>query len=367
MIKTTQHLWRRSIEIARQMPPEQFDRYPHLSDLRLGWYPSAAFFRPEAEEIFHKALPDTTGVVFPYHHDWGTLSHLAVIPYEEDGSLNHKRRVAVPAKGSRTTRLSGIFGIHRLKVRQPSIVVTDDELLVCRFSNAIAVSYPHPRVAHIIKRSTSVVNLKSNNPRWIHQMLALAKHGLQVSVNDRPLVDHVADLLVQMLHERVGLSIVTDRVQGILGNLVPLERVAVIQLVKQATSVNLEEILPSEFKIYAREAEFYESVQRELGKLVLDTWLDSTGVWIELDLADGRRFTVPFNKLSVGAAVCEAAGIELDLVDWARRDLKELPHFYLYRGKDQMETRAGICDRIAEVVMTILVRQMTAKAAKGEA
>lgn len=354
MIRTAQGIWKRSIEVAKETVPEYFLDYPYAEDLRIGWYPSAIFFREECHENFAKALPELTGAVFPYFHDYGTLSHVLIASYTEEGVLNPRRRSILSDRGEGHRKLSAVFGLHRLKHRRAAVVATDDELLVCKFDHTIAISRPSQKVANLIRRSTPVVKLKSSNPKWIEQMYSLAKHGLQVEVNDRPLVDHMADIIIRMYHENMGLSVITGRIADLLENLVPMERVAVIQLVKQATNISLEHVLPDDFHIYRREGDFYAKAQ----EVIKNTFhhIKFTQIGISFATKD-KRYEVPYNNHAVAAAVCDALDVELDLVDWVYRDLKEIPHFYLYRDKQTIETRAAVNFKIAEILMTILSRE----------
>ena len=71
---------------------------------------------------------------------------------------------------------------------------------------------------------------------------------------------------------------------------------------------------------------------------------------------DGGDIAVPMEAAPLGAIVAEIMGADLDLVDWAYRDLKELPHFYLFQTKDRLETRAEVSRKIADVVLAVLCR-----------
>lgn len=355
MIKSAQSLWKRTVEVARESVPEHFLSYPFAADLRLGWYPSSVFFQNESQEPFFQAMPDITGAVFPYHYDFGTLSHLIINAYREDGTL-HPRRRSLLCNGERKYRRrpAGIFGIHRLKTKRESITITDDEILVCKHPNVIALSQPSPKLAHLIMRSAGSVNLRSEDPKWLEVMYGLSRHGLQVQVNDRPLVEHIVDVVVRMYHDKVGLSLVTHRFTSLISHLVPMERRAVIELLKRATNLNFEHVLPDDFHIYRREADFYQSAQEKLMAVVAEVCLTPYGM--TLTTKTGDLYAVPYNKTAVAAAICQITDTKLDLVDWAYHELKEIPSFYLHRDREQLEPRAVVSDRIADVVMTILSR-----------
>jgi hypothetical protein len=353
VIKTANGLWRRTVEVAKECPPDVFTDYPHADALRLGWFPSKAFFREGADETFWKALPDMSGLLIPYHYDFEGLSHLMVAAYTEDRNLNARRRSIIHAKPQKSRRVAGIFGIHRLRSNHRTLVVTDDELLVARNDGVIAVSNLSPRLMQLMKRSTSVVNLKGS-ARWLESMLCLSRHGFQVLVEDVPIVEHVRDTIVRLVHEDLGLSVVTDRVAELVKNLVPAERAAVFDLVQQATNLNLERMMPDTFQIYRRESEFYEVVALKLDEKI--GRVELKGSELSITTKDGVAYIIPLDHFMVQSAICQIMGCKLDLLDWALRDLKEVPHFYLYRD-NVMGTRAEVCRRITEVVITLLTRK----------
>jgi hypothetical protein len=356
LIRSVQGLHRRAVEAAKEAVPENFTHYPHADALKLGWYPSMAYFREDAQEVFWKALPDTTGVVFPYYFDFDNknMSHLVVAGYRDDGSLDPRRRTVLPAKGQRPSRVSGIFGIGRLKEDLPAIVVTDDELLVCRYPGVVAVSAYSPKIGQVLRKAAPVVNLRSSNPRWLEGMFSLSKHGIQLTVADKPLVEHIRDTIVAMYHDKLGLAVVTGRVTELLAHLVPLERLAVIQMVKAATNVDFEHVLPDDFHIYRREADFYKAVRHVIDQTITQVEVSPTGMLLQVQ--GGMKHGCLLHPLDIQAALCTIFKVENDLVEWIYRDVKEIPRFYLYRGND-MQTRAEVSARLVEVVTTILMRK----------
>ena len=354
MIKSAHGLLKRCVEVASEVVPEQFEHYPFAAPLRLGWYPAKAFFRAEADEIFYRALPDMSGIVIPYFADFDRLSHLVVASYADNARLNPKRRSLISASGQRRRSAAGAFGIHRLKQTHKILVVTDDELLVARMPNVVAISGISPRLTQILKRSASVINLRSDNPKWLASMYPLAKQGFQVLVNDKPIVEHITDEVVKMAHEDLGLSLMTDRFSALIKNLVPLERAKALELVKQATNLDLSRALPDDFSIYRREADFYQAVDAKLDE-VIDGVEFSSGRFVVYG-KDGMTHVEEATAHGVQSMMAHLYGDMLDLLDWAYRDLKEVPSFYVYRG-DQMETRADVSRKLADVVVTVLVRK----------
>lgn len=356
MIKTAAALHRRTVEASREAIPEYFEPYPHLDSLKVGWYPSQAYFREDCTETFWKAMPDTTGAVFPFYYgfDAQDLSHLLVASFRDDGTLDPRRRVVLPAKGQRPSRVSGIFGIQRLREAMPTVVVSDDELLACRYGGVVSISAYSPKIGQLLRRCAPVVNLRSASPRWVESMFALSKHGLQLTVDDQPLVDYVSDLIVRMYHDKLGLSVVTHRVTELITPLVPLERLYVLQKIKAATSVDFEHVLPDDFQFYRREGDFYRAM-----RAVLDEKIESVKLYpghLELKLPDGCKVQSLLHPLDIQAAICQLFEVETDLVEWVYRDIKNIPRFYLYRGTEILP-RSDVSAKLIEVATTLLMRK----------
>ena len=355
MIQTAKALWTRTQEIARENVPEPFLRYPYADELRLGWYPSKLVFQEGCEESLYKALPDVTGAVFPYHHDFGTLSHLIIAPYDAHGQPDPRKRALLPAMPKKNRRQAGIFGVHRLKGQKPCVLITDDEVLVCQQPDTIAIGHLSSHVATLIRRSTRVAQLKSANQGWISRMLGLAKAGIQVLVGDEPLVEHLVGVISGLFAEDLGLAVINHRVTELLEHAAPLERMAVLQTLKQRHNLDLSQTLPDDFHVYRREGDFYEAVEERLReKIAGAVFVHPQG--LQLHLRDSGTMYAPMEPSGLGAVICEIMEARLDLVDFAYNTLKELPHFYLYQGKDQLDTRAQVSDKIAAVVMAVLCR-----------
>lgn len=353
MISTAQSLWKRSAEVVYDSPPDAFMGYPFARELRLGWYPSRFFFQDDCQDSFFKTLPEVEhSVVVPYHDAPDMLSHLMVVAYRPDGTLNPRRRFMVTAKGKRSRRHGGIHGIHRLRQSHSSLVVTDDETLVFKHQGVVAVGNLTANVANLIRRSTPAVNLRSENLKWVESMFPLAKHGVQVTVDGAPLAEYIATTLTQMLTDNLGLIAATHRASSLLAHLIPLERLAVLQMVKQATGVDLARALPDNFSVFKQEGEFYEAVWKELQKKITEVFLGETGLVVR---SGSDQYRIPLNHHAVSALICQLMDVNLDLVEWAYRDLNEVPNFYVYREK-KMQTRAEVNRHIADVIMAQLTR-----------
>lgn len=357
MIKTVQGLHRRSVEAAKEAVPEFFNHYAYADALKLGWYPSHAYFREHATDVFWKSMPDLTGAVFCYHYDFEhrNVSHLVIASYRDDGTLDPRRRAVLPAKGQRASRVSGVFGISRLREQAAAIVVTDDELAVCRYPGVVAVSAYSPKIGTMLRKAAPVVNLRSKNPKWLEGMFQLSKNGIQLTIDDQPLTEHIRDRIVEMYHDKLGLAVVTSHVTELLKNLLPLQRLHVLQMVKAATNVDFEHVLPDDFHIYRREADFYKAVRAILDGVIGDVEVSPQGLTLHL-AGEEDTVTCLHHPLDVQAAICHLFGVEQDLVEWIYRDVKEIPRFYMYAG-EQMRTRAEVSAKLCEVVTTILMRK----------
>lgn len=358
MIKSVQGLWRRTAELAHDCPPSPFQHYPFADTLKLGWFPNKGYFRSECEEKLWRALPESTGLVCAYMADFDVLSHVVVVGVRDDGHRTIKKRAMLAARSRRSW--GGVLGIQRLRKPRPVLVVTDDETMVARHDDVVAVSGLNARTIALIKKAAPVVNLRSDDEGWLEAMFPLATDGVQILVGDRPLVDWVVARVIKMHHDNLGLSLLTSRLASLLGHLVPMERLAVIQMLKEATNVNFEHALPDDFSFYRREADFYDAVIAKLDEKIASIDLSVTGM--TLSTHAGEVYAVPMHPLAVQAAVCSIMGARLDFVDWAYRDLKEIPNVYLFRDKQTLDTRAAVSARIGEVVISVLTRKARLKA-----
>jgi hypothetical protein len=356
LIKTVQGLWRRSAELAHDCPPIPFQTYPHADSLKLGWFPNKGFFRPECDERLWRALPEMTGIICAYMADFDVLSHVVVVSVRDDGTRMVKKRGTV---FGRSRREGGIFGIQRMRKHRQILIVTDDETLALRHDEVVAINLLSPRIVALIKKIAPVVSLKSEDEAWLESMFPLAAEGIQIQVGDLPLVDWVVARVIKMYHDHLGLSLLTNRLMGLIEHLVPMERVAVIQMLKDATNVNFEHALPDDFSIFRREGEFYTAVIAKLDEKVASVQL-SCNTMI-LTTHDEEVYEVPLHPLAIQAAVCEIMGAPLDFVDWAYDALKEIPNVYLFRDKRTMDTRAAVSARIGEVVTSVLTRKARMK------
>lgn len=352
-------LWKRAQEAAKDCPPEVFAGYPHADELRLGWYPNRFFFQDAPDRDFFQALPDLScALVSPYQSHFRDLGFLSVTPYRDDGSLNVKRRRLVGAKRRLAKAGDGILGLNRLRGKHVILVVTDQEPLVAKQQGSVGVLGYSAKIGDFIQRSAKTVDLRGSGDDFFQDMASLAQHGVEVLVNGQPVEEYISRLMLKMMDDDMGMAAMTYRCGVLLKKLTPIQRVAVIQRIRQESGVDFERMLPDSFSIYRRESEFYDALERSLAERVSTVALRDN-IIVVTD-ANGVEYPCPINNLAVQAVICQIMGARLDLLDWIYRDLKEIPHFYLYKNQE-LEIRSDVCRKIAEAITTILMRRALGK------
>jgi hypothetical protein len=351
LIRNAESLWRFTAQLARETVPEPFLSYPYMGELDLGWYPSKAFFEPHCDPNFAKVLPDLMGAAFPYFSPGGTFSHLVIASYRSDGSLSTSRRASVYMGAA--VKGPSIFGHQRLKRQTTCLAPSNDETLVCKHPGVIALSGVSDKLASAILKCTPVVNLRSDEPRWRESMMTLAHHGLQISVEGVPLVDHVSAVIIGMFEANLGNAVITHKVKRLLANLIPIERIAVIHQVKVKTGADINVLVCDDFHIYKREAEFYAVLDRQFTETF--ERIELVNGALHLHDRNGRSWQCPLAPLAIQATICQIFETGYDLMDWVQATLVEVPHFYRYRDR-KLESRSVVCQHLAEIVITVLLR-----------
>lgn len=347
-------LWRRTVEVVKEFRPDCLASYPYADALEVGWYPSRSFGESNCGPTLVRALPDFAGAIFPYLGEHGELAHVRLIGFKDEGGLSPRKRVTLA--GTRSKRQGGVFGRDRLKVRHASLVITDDEALVMKHGNVVAISDMQPWMIKSIKRSTSVVNIKGSDPAWVEQMIALARFGVNIEINGVPVVDYVARSIIRMHEDNLGVSVVSGRFTAMITPLVSIQRMAVIQRIKSDTGLDFSPYLPDDFSIYRKEGEFYKAMEKKLSEKIMST--EVVGDILVLRLADDVEQRLVLDRAVVGAAIAQIFDVPFDLVDWAYLHLLDLPRFYVQRSKDaELETRALVSARIADAALAILLRK----------
>jgi len=355
MIRTTKSLYLRTVELAKDTVPEPFLNYGHADDLGLGWFPSREAFSDNADPVFWRGLPRFCGAVFPYRHNFQTLSHLTIIPYTEFNQLDRQKRFCLPNRRRTGKTPAGVFGIERLRRKHKVLVVTDDEAAVCKDPDTIAVSNLDATLIRFICRAAHNIEVQGSTAGWTARMFDLARHGTPVSVNGVDMVEHVAGKILEMFHQRASLPILTHRAVEYLNCLLPIQRMAVIGILKQEHNLDLSRTLPDDFHVFRREGDFYDAVGQALRAKLADARFEPP-FGIQVTSRDGRRLLVPYERGVLGAVLAELVGARLDLLDWAYDQLQELPHFYLFKEHEQLATRAEVSRKVEEVALAVLSR-----------
>lgn len=345
-------LLKRCQEIAREQSVVLFDDLPHANALGLGWYPGRMIMQQETEGRLRDCLPDLVGIIAPYYINATTLSHVVICEVEQGKRLSRKKRATIAAKAKNKSRLKGIFGLSRLRSEKRTIHVCQSELAVARLDNAICMSVPDRDLARMVAASAAKVNLVGENRDWYDEFMALAKGGCELTINGNPVVEYYLDEVQKHVFDRVGTSALGTRLQDILKLLMPTEARDLLAKLETTVKFDFSKLLPGDLRLFRNEKEFYKICGDVLCERYRPEIIDGALVlWRKDD--DGLQ--LPLEPALFGHLVSSDLGC-LDMLEWAQRDLKSVPHFYMYHN-ERLEPRYAVSLRIAQAAFSVMMHR----------
>jgi hypothetical protein len=334
---------------------EQLERFdlPEFTDadkLKLGFYPGKDHFQHVVSKTLFETLPgEVGGWIFPYMNG-KTVTMVVINDTDASGELA-KKRYHVFGKGKHYFNQEGIFGLSRLRGKKPRVIVTDDEMLVCRDERAVAIQKVSADTIAALRRCTNNISLVSKNQKWIKHMLLLASHDFVVSLDGENVLEHVTKATLKVLSRKIDPAVMSREIKHLLAPLSALQQTAVVQAVKAHAHVDLSAVLREGINAYTSEAAFYKALDDGLATRVRAVRLVDEGLAVTFD---NFTKTIPQTTAALTALVCWAFDTGPDLVAWAQTVTKEIPKPF---ADQHGGTRLALNAALAEVVITALYRR----------
>lgn len=322
--------------------------------LRLGYYPDKASFEPFVTHGFYNRLPNTHGLVFPYVRE-KIVTMLVVNEMESETALSSAGRTYIYGDGQHHFNKQGIFGGHRLKGKsRREIVLTDNELLVCRTPNAIAVQelcdfsleLLHARAKHIV--------LTSNNRSWIIHMMKLSKLGFDISVDSEHVLEYVAREIINLTKASLTPAKLARQAARYLRGLTVLEQGAVVKTVERFTGVTIQTAVYDTVRPeYISETAYFADLTTTLFTKIEAVAIGKDTLILTLKAGGHQKLLI--QPSAVVAFICTLFDVKEDLVQWSYNHFNGIPRSV----KDAGTSRWAHNLAIAELVLTVLTRHAT--------
>lgn len=257
-------VWRVTRRLAADFRPGLFDQLSMAGDLGVGWYPSrpqvASQLRQLGIRVDSQRLPEQTGLLFPFHAANGKLSHLTVLPIDQDGNLDPDRQTIIH-RGRRyqTTDPVGIFGSRYLQRERTysKLTLCEDPGMACRYARAFALSRPNESLIRAIRQATPVVELRGRDA-FFQAMLPLTHYGLRLEIHGQWHVDYWVDKIIRLAHESGDTTVAACGLADLLPGMVEHDRLEVVTRLQERTHVDFSRLMPAERPATEREEESYK-------------------------------------------------------------------------------------------------------------
>lgn len=322
--------------------------------LRLGYYPDKAAFEPFVTHSFHNRLPVTRGLVFPYTRE-NIVTMLVVNEMESVDALSPENRTYVYAEGRHFFNKEGLFGGHRLRGNgKREIVLTNDELLVCRTPNAIAVQELCEYSLQLLYKRTKHIVLCSTDRTWVTRMLKLSKLGFDISVDSEHVLEYVARQLIDLTKANLPTGRLVREAARYLRALTDVEQTAVIATVAKFTGVTIPTTVHAfEQNSHPNENAYLESVRALLFTAITTVQMDHNALHLTLKSGEVRKLLI--QPSAVAAVICPLFDVREDLVQWSYNQLNGVPRSVAESNGSRWQQNLAI----AEIVLSILTRYAT--------
>jgi hypothetical protein len=305
---------------------DQLVTVPDRAQLGLGFYPSKGTFERACSARFFARLPDTSGLVFPY-----TSRHVpgfaTVRELESDTHLG-PGRAYVYGRGRDRDHRTGLFGGHRLDVKRPFVVLTDDEWRVCTDPAAVACLQLCPETLRRLTFSTRQVRLASDDVTWLVHMAQLVAEGFHVVAPDERVQADIAKRIVALLKSTRSREAIASEVRSLLSVLPPLEQVTLLQWLEKELGVPLRSWLVPVPEGWDEQGAFIGQLDAALAEAVAEV---RHAQQLVVHPRDGAPVPLPaLPEAFAGWWLQQRGGC--DLVDWAYNSLGALPAVWLRGG-----------------------------------
>lgn len=328
---------------ARMMNLHELITVPDYEALGIGYYPSKEGFEARCAQRFYERLPATTGLVFPFQNKFGE-GFATVRELESETELRPERSY-VYGRGYTLSKRTGLFGAHRLDIKRPYIILTDDEWRVCLDHGAVACLQLCPETLRRLAHSTRQIRLISSDARWLEEMAVLVQEGFQVIAKDEMVQTGIARRILKLLKgARPREEIATD-VRNLLQVLPPLEQVSLLQWLEKQLGVPLRSWLVPMPEAWDEQGEFVARLDAALIDRLTAANISNGGLLL-VDKG-GKASWVPAQREALVGWWLQQLGDACDLVDWAYNSLGALPLVWLRNGEAH---RFELHDRLAALL-----------------
>jgi hypothetical protein len=277
---------------------------------------------------------------------------VAINEMESEEALAPEGRAYLYGDGQHFFNKQGIFGLHRLKGHgRREIVLTDNELLVCRTTNAIAIQELCDFSLHLLHSRTKHIVLVSNNRSWLVNMLKLSKLGFDISVDSEHVLEYAARELITLTKAGLPPHKLARRAARYLRCLTTIEQNAVIATVAKFTGVTIQTVLKDEdHPEYINETAYLEDMRITLFTKIEQVKMGKDALL--LTFKDGSQQWLFIQPSAVAAVICPLFDVKEDLVQWSYNNFNGIPRSV----KDAGTSRWAHNLAIAETVLSILTR-----------
>lgn len=324
-----------------------------VEKLRVGYYPNKSAFEPFVTQGLFSRLPDARGLVFPYERD-GAVTMLVISEMASDSALSRATRAHVFEQGRYFFGKQGFFGSHRLRGKgKREIVLTDDELLVCRTPNAVAVQELCDYSLDLLDRRAKHIVLLSGNPKWLVRMMKLSKLGFDVSVDSMHIIEYVVKQVSDLARADLSAAKFKRKAGKYLRCLPELQQNAVMAAVEKLTGCrSFRDTVRASKVAYAPEHAYYDRVKTLLFSKITSVALTENGLVLRLAMGETRR--LPVQPSAVAAVICPLFGDEADLVQWSYNYFNGVPESVAASGPSRWAHNLAV----AEIILSVLTRHV---------
>jgi hypothetical protein len=314
---------------ARVLSLHELITVPDREELGLGYYPNKETFEARSAQRFYERLPESTGLVFPYRSMF-TDTFATIRELETETELR-EGRAYVYGRGRTFNNRTGLFGGHRLDIKRPHIILTDDEWRVCTDLSAVACLQLCPETLRRLAHSTRQVRLVSSDARWLESMTALVQEGFQVLAKDEVVQAGIARRIIKLLKSTRPREVIATDVRNLLAVLPPLEQVSLLQWLEKQLGVPLRSWLVPVPEAWDDQAEFITRLDTALSDRL--TQLRVSAGELHISTKTKQEFRVPTQPEAFVGWWLQHVGDARDLVDWAYNSLGALPIVWLRDGE----------------------------------
>jgi hypothetical protein len=319
--------------------------------LKVGYYPDKASFEPYVTHGFYERLPAAHGLTFPYTRD-GTVTMLVISEMLNETELAQDTRTYLYGQGYNFYSRQGIFGVHRLRGKgRREVVLTDNELEVCRTPNAVAVQELCDYSLNLLDRRAKHIVLLSDNRNWLTKMMKLSKLGFDISVDSQHVLEYVAKQISDLALSGISEAKLARKAAKLLRCLTEVEQTAVVSAVAKFTGVRVPTALVRvDRPDYISETAYYEQVKSVLFTEITHATL--TRDVVLLGLKSGAEQRLPIQPSAVAAVICPLFDVKEDLVQWSYNYFNGIPKSVSEAGPSRWAHNLAI----AELILSILTR-----------